>query len=189
MFQRAVDVTTNNPIAQLNLGSALVTRGSVAEAAKHFAEAVRVAPDYAEAQSNLGFTLALQGQYNDAITHYRAALAVKPLGKTHHLLGNVLAAQGKQVEAIAEYRAALVLDTDLPAPLNDLAWVLATAADAQIRNGNEAVTLAERACRLTGFKEILFVGTLAAAMRRWAVSKRRSRRRSGRRRSGHSCRE
>jgi len=47
--------------------------------------------------------------------------------------------------------------------LNNLAWLRATLADDTLRNGPEAVECAERACKLTGFKEPIFLGTLAAA--------------------------
>ena len=47
--------------------------------------------------------------------------------------------------------------------LNNLAWVLATSPKAELRNGAEAVRLAERACELTHYGEPLFIGTLAAA--------------------------
>jgi Flp pilus assembly protein TadD len=47
--------------------------------------------------------------------------------------------------------------------LNDLAWILATAPDDRLRNGAEAVTLAERACHVSDFEEAQFIGTLAAA--------------------------
>jgi hypothetical protein len=40
---------------------------------------------------------------------------------------------------------------------------LATCADENIRNGLEAVSLAERACRLTEYKVTAMLGTLAAA--------------------------
>ena len=48
-------------------------------------------------------------------------------------------------------------------PLNNLAWLLATASDARLRNGAEAVELAERACAVTQYRRTVFVGTLAAA--------------------------
>ena len=47
--------------------------------------------------------------------------------------------------------------------LNNLAWILATSPDDGLRNGTEAVRLAERACELTHYDEPLFIGTLAAA--------------------------
>jgi hypothetical protein len=62
-----------------------------------------------------------------------------------------------------QLKRALELDPNLSVALNDLAWTLATDPDPQRRNGSEAVTLAERACRLTNFKNAQFIGTLAAA--------------------------
>ena len=47
--------------------------------------------------------------------------------------------------------------------MNNLAWILATHEKAEVRNGTEAVSLATRACVLTGYKEAQVVGTLAAA--------------------------
>ena len=47
--------------------------------------------------------------------------------------------------------------------MNDLAFILAAHPDANIRNGAEAVRLAERACALTGRRQASFVATLAAA--------------------------
>jgi hypothetical protein len=47
--------------------------------------------------------------------------------------------------------------------MNNLAWVLATSSDDGLRNGAEAVRLAERACELTHHGQPFFIGTLAAA--------------------------
>src|SRR6185436_842623 len=66
-------------------------------------------------------------------------------------------------EAVEQYRAALELASNAPVILNNLAWMLATHPDATIRNSEEAVRLATRACELTGHKEPMFIGTLAAA--------------------------
>jgi hypothetical protein len=52
---------------------------------------------------------------------------------------------------------------DWPEALNNLAWLLASDKDGQVRNGEEAVRLASRACELTENKEPLLLGTLAAA--------------------------
>jgi hypothetical protein len=41
--------------------------------------------------------------------------------------------------------------------------VLAASPDDELRNGAEAVRLAEHACELTHYGEPLFIGTLAAA--------------------------
>jgi Flp pilus assembly protein TadD len=71
--------------------------------------------------------------------------------------------QGNLKEAIANYRQVLQQKPDSAAALNDLAWILATAPQAELRNGPEAVGMAERACRLGGAGNARFLGTLAAA--------------------------
>jgi tetratricopeptide (TPR) repeat protein len=50
----------------------------------------------------------------------------------------------------------------LPA-LNEAAHVLAASPEASVRNGAEAVTLAERAVKLSGGREAMYLDTLAAA--------------------------
>jgi hypothetical protein len=65
--------------------------------------------------------------------------------------------------AIARYRLALRANPGLVPALNNLAWILATSPEAALRDGPEAVRLAEGACRLTHYKQTIMVGTLAAA--------------------------
>ena len=64
---------------------------------------------------------------------------------------------------MAEYRQVLAVKPDQPEALNNLAWLLATCSDAAVRDGAEAVRLAEQACRLSGYKQARALGTLAAA--------------------------
>jgi tetratricopeptide (TPR) repeat protein len=71
--------------------------------------------------------------------------------------------RGDFTGAIARYRRALEIDPYLVEALNNLAWLLATCPEASLRNGPEAVQLAERACQITEFRRTIFVGTLGAA--------------------------
>ena len=65
-------------------------------------------------------------------------------------------------DAINGYRGVLKLKPDWPEVLNNLAWLLATHPRPEIRNGLEAVSLAERACALTSHTNFWFLQTLAA---------------------------
>jgi hypothetical protein len=47
--------------------------------------------------------------------------------------------------------------------LNNLAWILATDPNPEVRKGTEAVQLAVRACELTQYKEAMILGTLGTA--------------------------
>lgn len=65
-------------------------------------------------------------------------------------------------------RAARVMEKQLARSkdkliLNNLAWLRATCPDPALRNGPEAVRLAEEACALSGWSESNLINTLAAA--------------------------
>jgi tetratricopeptide (TPR) repeat protein len=70
---------------------------------------------------------------------------------------------GKHAEAIADFEQALSLQKDDTSLLNNLAWVLATSPDDQLRDGKRAIELAAKACELTEHKQSHILSTLAAA--------------------------
>jgi len=145
-------------------GRALSGLGRSDAALEEYFTALNLNYDCAEAHYRLGLEWLRRGKPVDAVASFNEALRISPNWAEVHLqLGMVLTAQGRLGEAIAHYREAVrVVPTDVVA-LNNLAWLLATAPDAQLRDGKEAVQLAERACALTGYAQTIFVGTLAAA--------------------------
>jgi tetratricopeptide (TPR) repeat protein len=81
--------------------------------------------------------------------------------QSHLILARTLFALGKPAEAVREYREALRLDPGSQEGLARLSWLLATSA--QVRNGAEAVQLAERARDLSHRKNTVILCSLAAA--------------------------
>jgi protein O-mannosyl-transferase len=69
----------------------------------------------------------------------------------------------EMARAVEFYHRTLKLQPNLAAALNNLAWILASDPDPKLRNGIEAVGLAEHVCELTQYKNPVFPGTLAAA--------------------------
>jgi Tfp pilus assembly protein PilF len=81
-----------------------------------------------------------------AASHYAEALRVKPdFVEAHAGLAGVLLEQGGDKPAIEEFRAALRLKPGDTAVLRKLAWVLATDANPDLRDGAEALRLAAQA--------------------------------------------
>ncbi len=83
--------------------------------------------------------------------------------EAHFQFGGILERQGRPSEAVGHYRESLRVRPNSPGALNNLAWLLATSPNDPLRNGPEAVRLAERACALTHHEIIVYLGTLAAA--------------------------
>jgi len=78
-------------------------------------------------------------------------------------LGNALYLQGRIPEALAEWREGLRADPRHLPLLSQTAWVLATSPEESVRNGAEAVELAQRAVKLSEGKDPTILDTLAAA--------------------------
>jgi tetratricopeptide (TPR) repeat protein len=145
------------------LAEALVRDGKTNEAAGCFQEALRLQPNFAQAHWRYGMSLAYTGNLKEALDHLREAIRLQPAVPIYLDLASVLTRAGQSDAAVTQYRNALRLQPDSPPALTSLAWVLAVDPSDRIRSGPEAVTLAERACRLTRFRDPSFLGTLAAA--------------------------
>lgn len=163
-LEHAVRLNPRYADARYNLGSVLGKLGRLNEAMVQLEECLRLRPREERAHYNLGYAYQLKNQYREAIGHYRAALEIKPsytLARSN--LGVALAFSGMPADAIAELRTALKSDPDHVATLNTLAWLLATCSDSALRNGPEALRLAERTNQLTGGRNGGVHDTLAAA--------------------------
>ena len=77
--------------------------------------------------------------------------------------GDAYLSVGKHREAIADFEEALKKESDNPGLLNNLAWVLATSPDDELRDGKRALELATKACELTDYKQAHILSTLASA--------------------------
>jgi len=163
-IHRAIQINPNNFEAQYNLGVALAAQGRFAEAIESYRKAIELNPNFSDALDNLGISLATQGRLDEAIENYHKAIRINPRRpETFFHLGMALSQMGRTREAVVQYREALRLNPNLAGALNNLAWVLAASHDDGLRDGREAVQLAQRACQLTQYRQPLFIGTLAAA--------------------------
>jgi Zn-dependent protease with chaperone function len=71
------------------------------------------------------------------------------------LLGDSYQFDGDWPNAVIAYEKALILDPEYPNVLNNLAWLLATCKDRQIKNPEKALVLAKKAASLDNSPHIL----------------------------------
>ncbi len=163
-YRAALELDPKLELAHNNLGILLIQQGKLSEGTGQLREALRLKPENAETAFNLALALNQQAQWreaaglftntmsqhlNDPKAHYEFALALGHLQRTR--------------EALSQYASALLLQPDFPDALDGLAWILSTTTQADLRNGPEAVKMAERACELTGQQDPAKLKTLAAA--------------------------
>jgi protein O-mannosyl-transferase len=145
-YRRALAIQPDYADASCNLASALLSNGDLDGAITYYSACLAILPNQAEAQYNLASALFQTGRTDEAIAHYQKVLELRPESADARAnLGSVFLAKGRVRDAIAQYRDALRVTPDNVAAQSNLSWVLATAADPSLRNGSEAVLLAERA--------------------------------------------
>jgi len=163
-YQQALAVRPDYAEASCNLADALLSKGDMDDAITHYRTCIAVLPNHTEAQYNLASALLRKGSIDEAIIHYEKALELVPGNADAHAnLGSALLAKGRIAEAIGQYKEALTLTPENVAAQSNLAWLLATSPDSSLRDGPEAVLLAEQASRSSGGKRPLVLRILAAA--------------------------
>jgi protein O-mannosyl-transferase len=111
LFRRALAVTSDNKIANNNLGNYLMSSGRLSEAIPYFETAVRIDPEFPMARNNLGIALGRMGRLPDAIAQFQMAVRLSPDAPDPHTnLGTALAQAGRLPEAADEFETALRMD-------------------------------------------------------------------------------
>ncbi|MFV1964839.1 MAG: tetratricopeptide repeat protein, partial [Pirellulaceae bacterium] len=163
-FLRALELDPDLATAHCNLGIVLRRQNKVAEATRSFREALRLDPNFAVARVHLGALLLGSGQSKEAAEHLGEAVRIDPRDPFARFNLALAWLQEKQPE-----KAAIQLEhvverepSFLPA-LVSLAVLRATSRDDALRNGEQAVTLAERAREFAGQDNSEVLHVLAAA--------------------------
>jgi len=164
LFTHALAVTSNNDVAENNLGIVFLQKGNLDEAISLLQAAVDLRPENSPAHENLAKALLQKGQVTDALVHYRRLLELQPDNiEVHNIVGTVLIQQGQAREAVEEWQKVLAIQPDNGNAMSNLAWVFATSPDDSLRDGAKAVQLAEQAMRISGGRIPIIFRTLAAA--------------------------
>jgi cytochrome c-type biogenesis protein CcmH/NrfG len=164
LFKHALAVTSNNDVAENNLGIVYLQNGRLDEAISLLQTAVALRPDNGPAHENLAKALLQKGQVADALVHYRKLIELQPDNvEMHNIVGTVMVQQGRIREGVEEWEKVLAIEPDNGNALSNLAWVFATSPDDSLRDGAKGVQLAKQALRISGDRIPIVFRTLAAA--------------------------
>jgi tetratricopeptide (TPR) repeat protein len=189
---QGVKARPDDALSHLDLASIHEQQDQLAEALEHTRRAVELAPDHPEARLRLASLLFKLQRHAETIAACREALRLTPTDpEVHFMLACALRTQANSpqaslacsgeetlsckqadslstsevliAEAMNHFSLVTKLAPETPEAFNGLAWILATHPRSELRDGREAVKLAERACELTANHDPASLRTLAAA--------------------------
>jgi len=169
--------------AQMGIAGIYHQQGRTRAAAEQYRDILRIDPRAMGAIMGLADLLSATGRAEDAAYHLKLAAGANPesailqyrlamtrgnLGQVDEAmntdLGNLLVDEDSDEEMAAFHlKRALELRRDWPPALDGLARLLATTDNREIRDPEEAIGLAELACRLTQQRNPIFLQTAALA--------------------------
>jgi tetratricopeptide (TPR) repeat protein len=163
-WQKALEMDPADARANNGMGIALGLSGKSKAAIPYFQKATLIDGDFFEAYYNLGIILTKENRVNEAMDAWQNVVRIRPrLAQGHENLGYALYMQARFSDSLTQLRLALEEEPNRLFALNLAASLLATCPDSSIRNGGEALSLAERAKQLTGGKDPAVLDTLSAA--------------------------
>ena len=144
-FRKALEVNPKLASAHNNLGRLYLKLNHSAEALAEYQKALDLEPNMTQAMANAGMLLAGTDRPQDALPYlYRAVELAPAWDVVHKYLGTSLAALGRHGEAMAQFREALRLRPDSPEVSRQIAYLLAVSTDRTVRDGPQAVAIAEQ---------------------------------------------
>jgi spermidine synthase len=162
--QLAVELGPEDLFAHQNCSELLIRLGRDDAAINAARNGLAVSPYDASLHYVLGLALARKNDLTTATNQFAYALLFAPDWMEVHLdFGLTLLRLGDAPNGLRHLQAAVRLMPDSPLAVNELAWLLATSPDAALRNGPEAVQLAEHGCAVTSRRDPMLLDTLAAA--------------------------
>lgn len=163
-YHKVLERKPDDAKARFGLGKALLRKQDISGALACFQKTTVLNPDPWTRWLNLGGKFLETKDFEEAIVCFRQAITADPQKfDGYERLGTAFLEKGEIKEAEHSWEMALLTDRNHPSLQNDLAWLLATAPDASLRDGATAVMLAEQADELTGKHDPLVLHTLAAA--------------------------
>lgn len=163
-FDQSLRLEPDNVGSWHGRGWAWQNKDELDKAIANYDRALQLDPEYSISYNNRGLAWHRKGQYDKALADLNEALRLDPKYVfAYENRGNARKRKGDYVGALDDYTKAMELDPQYFSPYNNRAWLRATAAKSEFRDGKQAVADATKACVATEWKLPNYVGTLAAS--------------------------
>ncbi|MEM9586319.1 MAG: tetratricopeptide repeat protein [Planctomycetota bacterium] len=139
--------------------------GKLDLAADDFTKILKMEPNRFSAVMGRGYVRFQQQNHEAAVQDFGRAIELNPLDAVaHNNRGYNLMQLGREKEAADDYRKAIELAPKYGLALQNLAWLLATAKDQELRDADQAVATAKTACEISNYAAVGDLSALAASL-------------------------
>ncbi|MFK7911310.1 MAG: tetratricopeptide repeat protein [Akkermansiaceae bacterium] len=164
LCERAVEITPDSDGALANLGNVYLANGRHEKAVEYFEKALELGGESANKLVNVGLTKAAMGKRKESVELYQKALALDANHfRANREMGGIQLEAGKRLDALRYFNRAHASRPGDFATANNLAWLLATVPNPELRDGAKAVQLAQMIAKMTNYRDPSVLDTLAAA--------------------------
>jgi spermidine synthase len=164
-YEVAVRLRPSFAVAHQYYGILLANLGRADDAVRQLREALAFDPNADLARAWLGRVLIARGMLDEGLRELAPLLKRRPAQADVSLgLAEALHLAGRHAQAIDVLKNAVAGDRQPFPHVRLLAWLLATAPEAHLRDGPLAVRLASQASRMAGRPRVDTLDTLAAAL-------------------------
>jgi tetratricopeptide (TPR) repeat protein len=133
-----------NAFAHANLASLYARTNELILAEEQYRRALTIEPGFAEVHANLAFLLIRSGRLEEArASLLRARQLGQDSAELHFAIAMVAVQSNDPPVAVAHFRRAAERRPDWVTPVNNLAWLLATHPDPDVREPRAAIDLVE----------------------------------------------
>jgi Flp pilus assembly protein TadD len=159
-----VELSPEEPAARVGLALELFRLGQRESAIRELGEAQRTASNDADAWLGVGKAYMQIGELNLGTQCFQRAVHEAP-HEVEPRLNLAIAQQyrGKGREAVKHYEQIVIDHPEAHEAVNNLAWLLATSSNQEIRDVDRALSLAQGLCQQTDYQQASYLDTLAAA--------------------------
>jgi tetratricopeptide (TPR) repeat protein len=145
-------------------GHIAMATGQFEEVVRHYQNYLKLRPDDHRARDSMAIAFHQLGDLNQAYEQWEKAIELNPDFCTAHLnLASAFYRQGRIEGAVRHWREAVRIKPDETETLNNLAWILSSSPQADLRDPQLALKYASRACNLSNFEQPGYLYTLSAA--------------------------
>ena len=163
-FAKVAELEPDFVYAYAGLADAYKLSGQYDSAIEYCIKALELKPDFIEAYYQLSVCYYEQGMFREAEEHL-----TEELRNSHRypealaLTGRKLIEKGRIRQAYDKYKEALELEPESVDALNAAAWLQCASDIKDLRNSQEALRLAEKACEISDYTNPEILDTLAVA--------------------------